>query len=91
MEVDIGGKMYKCHLDTGCDHSIIPRKLILSAEMQPTKVQVTAAIGTDITILGQVRLRFSVQQLEISADLLVTEDVDELILGSYTTCCVYRG
>jgi len=43
--------------------------------------RVTAANGTDITILGQVRLGFSVQQLEMSADLLVAENVDELILG----------
>jgi len=52
MDVDIGGGKYMCHLDTGCDHSIIPRKLIPSAEMQPTSVRVTAAIGTEITILG---------------------------------------
>jgi len=52
MEVDIGGEKYKCDLYTGCDHSIIPRKLIPSAKMQPTSVRVTAAIGTEITILG---------------------------------------
>jgi len=81
MEVDIGGGKYKCHLDTGCDHSIIPRKLIPSADMQPTSVRVTAAKGTEITIHGQVRLGFTVQNLKMTADLLVAEDVDELILG----------
>jgi len=59
----------------------MPRKLIPSAAMQPTSVRVTAANSTDITILGQVRLGFLVQQLQMSADLLVAEDVDELILG----------
>jgi len=81
MEVDIGGKLYKCHLDTGRDHSIKPQKLIPSAEIHPTSVRVTAANGTDITILGQVRLRFLIQQLQMSADLLVAEDVEDLILG----------
>jgi len=81
MEVDIGSELYKCHLDTSCNHSIIPRKFILSAEIQPTSVQVKAANDTDITILGLVRLGFLIQQLQMSADLLVAEDVDELILG----------
>jgi len=81
MEVDNGGERYKCHLDTGYDHSIIPRKLIPSAVMQPTAVRVTVANGTEITILGQVCLGFSVQNLEVTADLLVAEDVDELKLS----------
>jgi len=81
MEVDIGSESYKCHLDTACDHSIIPGKPIPAAEMQPTSLRVTATNGTDITILGQVCLGFLVQQLQMSADFLVAKDVDELILG----------
>jgi len=81
LEVNIGSGKYMCHLDTGCHHRIIPRNLILSAEMQPASVRATAANGTEITILGQVRLGFSVLNLELTADLLMAKDVDELILG----------
>jgi len=34
-----------------------------------------------MAIFGQVHLGFSVLHLELTADLLVAEDVDELILG----------
>jgi len=81
MEEDIGGKQYKCHLDTGCNHRVIPRKLIPKAHMQPTSVRVSAANGTEIPILGQVRLGFLVQNLDMAADLLLADDIDELILG----------
>jgi len=81
MDVDIGGSQYKCHLDTSCNHSIIPMKLIHMAQMQLTSVRLTAANGTEITILGHVRLGFSLQNLDMAADLLVAEDVNELILG----------
>jgi len=81
MEVEICGCKYKCLLDTGCDHSIIPRRLIPTAPIQPTSVRVTAANGTDITILGHVTIDFTVHNLALTAALLVAEDVNELILG----------
>jgi len=52
-----------------------------TAHMQPTSVGVTAANGTEIPILGQVHLRFSVQNLDMVADLLVADDIDKQILG----------
>jgi len=45
MEVEICGCKYKCFLDTGCDHSIMPQRLIPTAPIQPASVRVTAANG----------------------------------------------
>jgi len=81
LQVCLDGKWQMCHLDTGCEHSIIPRKLIPTAALLPTLVQATAANGTEISILGRATVEFQVQGSSLTAEVLVTEDVEEFILG----------
>jgi len=68
-----------CHLNTGCEHSIIPRKLIPTAALLPTLVQATADNGTEISILGRPTVEFQVQGSSLTAEVLVTENVEEII------------
>jgi len=71
IEVDICNQTHKCLLDTGCDHSIIPRKLVPAATLERASVEVTAANGSTINILGQMTIKFAIQGVDLKADLLV--------------------
>jgi len=61
IEVEICNRMHKCLLDTGCDHSIIPRKLVPTATLEPAPVDVTAANGSTINILGHMTINFAIR------------------------------
>jgi len=61
IEVDICNQVHKCLLDTGCDHSIIPRKLVPTATLEPAPVEVTAANGSLINILGHLTIKFAIK------------------------------
>ena len=64
-------------VDTGCDKSVIPR-----AKLRETSLQLFAANGTDIKVLGAVRFNFRVIGMPLYADLVqVSDEVDEFILG----------
>jgi len=75
--VEICNQIHKCLLDTGCDHSIIPRKLVPTATIEPAPVDVTAANGSVINIPGHMTIKFAIRGIQLKADLLVSDDVDE--------------
>jgi len=81
MPIVIAGHRICCLLDTGCDYSIIPRRLVPTAALSPVSMEVFAANGTKINVLGCMRVAFSVQGLPVTADLLVSDDVHEFMLG----------
>ena len=55
---NVCGTSYNCLLDTGCERSLVPRKLVPNATLKPTDTNVYAANNTKIPILGSVRLCF---------------------------------
>jgi len=61
IEVEICNQIHKCLLDMGCDHSIIPRKLVPTATLEPAPVDVTAANGSVINILGHITIKFAIK------------------------------
>jgi len=81
IEVEICSQIHKCLLDTGCDHSIIPRKLVPTATLELAPVDVKAANGSVINILGHMTIKFSIKKVHQKADLLVADVVDEFMLG----------
>ncbi len=82
IEIDIADGKHCCLLDTGCDHSMIPQKLVREATLIPVDdVEVKAANGTSIEILGSMRVAFEIQGHPFSANLLVSEDISEFMLG----------
>jgi len=81
IKVEICNQIHKCLLDTGCDHSIIPRKLDPTATLEPAPVDLTAANGSVINILGHMTIKFTIKGVNLKADLLVADDVDEFMLG----------
>jgi hypothetical protein len=55
--------------------------MVRSATLRPTNVELFAANGTKIPVLGCLRLSFTVQGKPLHADLLVYDAVDEFMLS----------
>jgi hypothetical protein len=56
IEIIVAGVKCNCLLDTGADFSLARHSVLRNAVVQPASVQMTAANGTGIKILGQVEL-----------------------------------
>ena len=52
IKIVIAGYKHKCLLDTGCDYSLIPRRLVPTAKLDPVDLDIYAANGAPISILG---------------------------------------
>ena len=81
IDIDVCGTRCHCLLDTGCERSLVPRKLVPTANLRPTDVNVYAVNGTKIPLLGSTQLCFTLQGIPLKANLLVTDAVEELMLG----------
>jgi hypothetical protein len=71
----------KLSSDTGCDRSVCPRRMVPMAKLHDASLELWAANGRKIPVLGSMQLLFTVNGIPLTADLLVSDDVDELILG----------
>ena len=80
IDVDVCGTHHRCLLDTGCEKSLVPASLVPSAEVKPVDFKLYAANNTEISILGSLRLGFTVQGIPLCADLLVFDQVEEIML-----------
>lgn len=76
-------------LDTGSFYSVLPAKYVGAASLQPTNIKLVAANGSDISVLGRARIRFTVEGVRLYADVLVSNAVDEWLLG-YDFLCENR-
>ena len=54
---------------------------LANAKLGPVDFKLFAANSTEISILGSVRLGFTVQRMSLFADLLVSDEVEEIMLG----------
>ena len=91
LKVGIEGKRVHALLDTGCEYSVMGRSLLPMHPVQPTQFKLFAANGTGIPLLGQTVVKLRVGSQEMDVSLLVTEDMNELILGAdwlvENNCC----
>ena len=81
IEIDIVGCKHKCLLDTGCDYFLIPRRLVPTAKLDPVDLDIYATNGAPIDILGHMTVAFKIQDMKVWADLLVSDDIYEFMLG----------
>lgn len=81
LEIDVNGVKALILLDTGSQKNIFPRRMVPRAILTDTDVELFAANGSKIHALGAMRLRFKINDLELLADVVVTEDLDEPIFG----------
>ena len=68
-------------LDTRCDTSVVSRRVIPDLQLKQTTQKLYAANGTEIALLGEVELTLSMTGQELTAAVVVSEEVDDLILG----------
>ena len=81
MEIDIDEKKIKCLLNTGYDHSLVPRCLIPDVPVHSGNINVFAINGTKIDVLHCVRLSFTIDGQVSFSSLLVSNNISEFMLG----------
>ena len=69
-------------LDSGCEHSVIKSSFVEHMELEPTGQRLFAANGTEIPVKGRLALRFTVHGIPTNIDVLVSDAVEDLILGA---------
>ena len=77
----VNGKVIYGLRDTGCDTSVVSRRVIPDLQLQQTTQKLYAANGTEIALLGKVELTPSMSGHEVTAAVVFSEEVDDLILG----------
>ena len=68
-------------LDTGCDTSVVSRSVKPNKRLKPTTQKLYDANGTEIVLLGEVKLTLMLADYEVTAAVVVSKEVDHLILG----------
>src|SRR5208282_329200 len=81
VRVHLGGRQILTILVTGCERSIIGKSLIPDLQLTDTGLSLFAANGTSIPLVGAVTLTFDLEGHPASTNVVVTEALDELILG----------
>ena len=82
LAIDYDGRKICAVLDTGCEVSIVGRRILpADVELAPSVKQLFAANRTKIPLLGSMDMEFEVQGEKYSVTLAVTDAVDEMILG----------
>jgi hypothetical protein len=79
-------------LDTGSWYSVCPRKYVNSS-LQPTNISLIAAEGSKISVCGRVRLTFYVDGFPLCDNFVVSDAVDEILLGQNWLCenkCIWN-
>jgi len=77
----IDGRVCDCFLDTGSDVTLIPVSCANDAQIRESKQMLTAANGTQIPVLGEVKLSLEVGKYSSVLTGLVYEHVDDVMLG----------
>ena len=77
----IGGVPSDCLLDTGCELTVLPARLIDPKEVRPTSQKILAANGSDIPVLGVATVSAQVGSEWLEIEGLVSESVFEPMLG----------
>ena len=75
------GTPWDCLLDTGCEHSVIPKKMIGRARIDDSNEKLYAANGTVIGTLGTVDIVLHLNGMPLNVHALVTEHISEPMLG----------
>jgi predicted aspartyl protease len=81
LKVKLNGRVTFALIDTGCENNICSRRLIPDVDLLPTSQRLFAANGTPVTLLSQSALNINVNGVFISVEVVVSDAVDELILG----------
>ena len=79
------GKDVPCLVDSGCETTMVPKSLVdrfRNVEIRPTSSKVWAANNTEIRLDGEATLPFCLNEQCLWTTALVSEDVEEVMLGA---------
>jgi len=75
------GENLNCLVDSGCFSNLVPYRYVAGLQLSPSSQQLVAMNGSNVRILGSVRLPFMVGDQSLVADFLVADDIPWLVLG----------
>ena len=81
LALELNGRGVYALLDTGCDTSVVSRKVTPNALLKPTTQKLYTANGTEIALLGEVELTLKLADFEVTSAVVVSEEVHDLSLG----------
>jgi len=81
LRVMINGKIHLCLLDTGCEVTLIPAKMVDVSNIRENSQPLLAANGTRIPVMGSTTLDAHVGIRRISIQGLVSRHVTDIMLG----------
>jgi len=67
--------------DTGCDRSVIGRRLLTNEVLLPSRFALTAAGKNPLQVDGEARIQFFIEGHPMEADVFMSPQLDELLLG----------
>ena len=79
--VRVNNRRHLALVDSGCELSLAPNNMIDMNRLRPTTQNVFAANGTPIKVVGEADIYMDVNGTQMSARVLVSPDVSELMLG----------
>ena len=80
---EIQGKPIRCLLDSGCDSSVIGRSsCVPSAKLNPSTYELFTANKAPLRVVGDLDIAFTVNGHSMEANVSVSPDIEELLLGS---------
>jgi predicted aspartyl protease len=74
-------QLCSCLLDTGCELTVLPARLVDKRDIKPTTQRILAANGSDIPVEGTVRVMAQVGHTKFPIEGLVSEHVFEPMIG----------
>jgi len=77
----VNGRHQRCLLDSGADLSLIPTQAVSPSQISPSEQKLRAVNDTVIQMEGEVRVPIKLRDRHILSTLLVSPNVDEVILG----------
>jgi len=78
----VGRKQLTFLVDTGCDRSIMPSRMVERARLDPAECRLYAANGTTISVLGEVMLDLRVGNEIMPTRFILSNSILEPMLGS---------
>ena len=87
VNAEFHGRPLRCMLDTGCDRSVIGKKLLENEPLTSARFTLTAAGKTPLQVDGDTHIEFTIEGHQVGADVSVSPQLDELLLGcDWLTC-----
>ena len=81
LKMNINKEPHLCLLDSGCEITVVPTRLVNLNEVKPSTQLIRAANGTAIPVLGAVTLQGYIGKRRLSIEGLVSSHVQEPMLG----------